>query len=159
MKALHGITIVGVEAWVWATITGGNGTPLGRVDNLNVSHLTLRERGTPPPMITPGEENQYTRRDNRAYWTPWQGWNLAPQTAEQVLTPLCGRIKSKSRWPNLQFAHAGRYYTPIECPNCLRIAADQGITPNYMNMLQEKDPWNTQDWQARITNPDPVTGM
>lgn len=164
MKALHGITIAGVEAWVWVNIYGGNGAPLGRVNGMPVHHLQLRQRGTPPPMVAADERGAYLRRDNRNYWNPWQTnrWDVA-LTADQILTVMCGRLKSTSKQPYTQDTYNRNYDNARDhraCPNCVRIATEQGIMDNYITPLVQNDPWNTTvDRYERAHTPDPVSGM
>lgn len=163
MRSLHGITVGNLEAWVWVNLTGGNGAALGKVNGRIVHHLQLRQRGTPPPMRQENGDRYY--RDDRLYWTPWQTnrWN-DPRTTKEIMNVLCGQIKSASRMPRSQDAYNRTYdfdkVDPRACPDCSRVAKEQGIRPYYTTEIVAQDPWNAPEFRyIRGETADPVTGV
>ncbi len=151
MQSLHGITIASMEAWIWTTFRGGNGAYLGRINGRNVDHLMLGQRGTPPPA-------DYIRQ-NRRYWNPWNHL-FQNMSEEQKLTPMCGRLKTKARWPEITATYnrwGGMEHR--QCPNCIALAAQTNTTYYYQNQLQADDPWAAIAREDRETMPDPVSGM
>jgi hypothetical protein len=147
MQQLHAIIIGAIEAWVWGTITGGNGQQIGRF-----AHLHKVGRGTPPEMQTQEElRNNPWRRNHRRYWYPWQ---LAPANP---LTPLCGRLKSQSRFP--RYNASSDHWRVNECPDCRRLADNAGVTPGFADALRREDPWSQITVEQRQVTPDPVSGL
>jgi hypothetical protein len=152
-----------MQAWVWTSIYGGNGNPIGKINGRETQHLMLIERGTPPPIVPLPPEQQHdpwTRQNHnyrRRAWYPW-GREFAAQTLEAMLTPLCGKLKTQSRQPYLATANNGGYRNH-ECPNCIAMAAQAGVTPQYNNLLMQEDPWSLMPREDRMFTVDPVTGM
>lgn len=154
MKTLHDIRVAALEALIWAYAYGGNGRPIG---GNTAAHLYRIERGTPPEPYDPDFDptraytfEQGRRHNARRYWHPWgQPFN----DRERILNPACGRLRSTSRWPRIQYA-SNRWGLPVRCPDCRAIAEG-----TYIQVLQTEDPWGTLGRLDRITQPDPISGI
>lgn len=144
MIGLHNIIIGTIQCWVWTTVYGANGRQIGHGD-----HLFLGERGTPPPVIDLQPHNRY-------YWHAWNNPVRHIDKTADILTPLCGRLKSKSRRPYLNTRYGG-YDAARQCENCIEAAGNAGITPKYYDNLRQADPWNQIPRNERDTTLDPVT--
>lgn len=154
MKSLHGITISALEAWVWTAIRGRNGSPLGSINRRQTVHAFLAKRREPPPIVE-GQRRDY---NTRMYFYPW-GRSYTQASSEERLTPLCGRIRSTSRFPGLSAAYGGFMQgEQMECPNCRAAANNLGITIRYMEEVMNNDPWAAISAYDRSTTLDPVTG-
>lgn len=146
MRNLHGITVGAVERHIWGFISGGNGRALGIVNGVRVAHSYLVQRGQPPPM------DGTFHRSARRYWHPF---NRMPEEREAVLTPLCGRIRSQSRYPYLSPTGNYTWSTPRLCTDCQRLAPDTG----FLDTVRRADPWYQIDATQRETTVDPVSGV
>lgn len=153
MKGLHSIVIKTLEALVWGYLYGGNGRQIG-----NVAHLWRLERGTPPPLDPNWNIGEFGRWNapnhgdmwNRAYWGPWS--NAAGRTRQELITPMCGPIRTQSRFPRLNWATAR--WNPRLCQDCRAIS--EGA---YFDILRGADPWLTMTRDERLRRPDPVSGV
>lgn len=170
MRLLHAIINRTAEAWVWASPFGANGRALGAgQDTWNpLPHIYRVERGEPPPMPTGNEATEYQRinaRQARYYWHPWNS-AFYRWTPEQVLTPLCGRIRTASRRPHINPFHQSyrNEGQPVRgCPDCTAIAVTRGLDVRTMQQVKQADPWNQLRTNARdadwFVQPDPVSGL
>ena len=136
---LHDLAPKVIRRLVWLYPYGGNGTPLG---NTHGAHLYEVERGAPPPIredlaADPFHHVHYQRRT----WQPYDTRNFTP---EQVVNPLCGRIRTRARFPYL-----GNAWGAGNCQECLNRA--QGGEPATIGELQRDDPWQQIDWGVRGT--------
>ena len=124
MILLHALKSPTRTALVWFKIEGANGRVLGPGATWFSRHAFRLTRKMDPPPIGDGQ---------RAYWDPWriQGF----MTREDVLTPICGRINSKSQWPRLRETWAD--YRD-GCRDCIKVA-DQKIV--FMGDLRQTDIW------------------
>lgn len=129
---------------------GANGHHLTRI-----AHLWLVNRGTPPPL---GEERPPWARAH-TWWRPARYWwhpyepNIWPGD-EASLTPLCGRLKSRSRDPHLSIA----YDRDDVCETCIDVATARGYKYGSRREILRDDPWTTIPQEHRGTTPDPLTG-
>lgn len=153
MRNLHGIILGQIEGWAWFTMQGGN----GRAIDHGIAHLFHVDRGEPPPI---GLDAWH-----RMHWLPW---SIHPTN---VRTALCGRVKSKSRWPWFYPAYVmteGRFgHRDAGCTDCINAANILGTTPFDINTQQANDPWtifrnaNYQGWGGDnnwVHTPDPISG-
>lgn len=147
MKNLHAIVGGRMEAMIWAYVSGGNGRDIGAINGRTTAHAFRAQRGTPPQMAP---TNRYS---SRPYWTPFQfpDYNMS---AEQILTPACGRLRSSARYPRISTAYEGGWNTNF-CPVCLRIAPDT----RYHRAVMMADPWIAIPQANRSTTLDPVSGV
>jgi hypothetical protein len=165
MHALHDIRIPGLDALVWMFAYGGNSRVIGDTRRETswgnpLLHSYAVERGDPPPIPEMNEQGNPVNRvvwNARYYWGPWQtyrGW-----TREQMITPICGQLRTASRQPRIDYGRNDRTWrTPRLCPDCHHL--EPGT--RYFQELSAEDPWN----QRRVANgtqanllPDPLTGM
>lgn len=166
MRLLHAITTGLTDAWIWAYVYGANGRMIGndRGDTWERRyHLFPIHRATPPPM-PPNDASDYQRErhfDRRRYWNPWNRFADNMDT-EARLTPICGRLSSRSRSPRI--SPAGEPYDgtfPNACLDCQRIAEIRHINTTFVSRLVTQDPWMLQRRNSTFGwhMPDPVTGL
>lgn len=149
MKTLHKIFTGLTEAYIWADMFGGNGARISKF-----RHAMRGQRGTPPPVMV-------NARYNRRYWAAWgHPFNYMGQDPERILNPLCGRLKSRSRWPMIRIAYPpGQWQTNIiECPDCTDILATMGEKAVYQYDLIAEDPWSKLNYTEREQTIDPISG-
>ena len=159
MRNLHAIIIAGAEAYIWGYAYGRNGRPLGAGTGNQgiwrggvVSHAYRIRRGHPRPSLEDIAANPGIWRDSRAYWHPWTANDL---TAEERLTPVCGRIRSQSRDPRFNTSEQTNWNPINRCPECERLMP----TTTTVRQLREADPWHMLSRHERIGGPDPVSGL
>lgn len=145
MKNLHGITIAGMETYIWAYIIGGNGRVLGQPNvrrwlGRPVHHAFLIQRGTPPEFGS--------RWPGREYWRPWQRPRL-----ETMPVPVCGPIRTQARRFQMGWGNADR--NPNYCPDCQRLMPNTA----WARALMQADPWFLMPLADRTANADPVSGV
>lgn len=144
------ITVGTLEAWLWATVYGGNGRQI-----TPFMHLFRGQRGRPPEADPNREPWRYNRR---IYWNPWM-YPFNNDNPPNALQPMCGRLKSVSRFPRLNPRTDQTWGRRLpQCPNCLQLATNVGITPAFYNILATNDPWAKLTAEER-EQPDPVTGL
>lgn len=147
MKTLHKIFSGLTEAYIWVNIVGGNGAQITKF-----CHLMRAERGEPPIM---GDDRAY----RRSGWQPWaRSFSWMGASAVNILSPLCGQLKSKSKWPQMRIAFPTTWRDPNECPDCIIAADEMHITPKYANILRDEDPWTKIGYYDRETTRDPISG-
>jgi hypothetical protein len=144
MRMLHDIEPGNISAYIWATIIGANGRTLGGQGNM--AHVFRVERTRPG-------------RRERRYWSPWSGVanNL---TTEERLTPLCGRIRTRSQYPRLSTIFQTSTWI-TRCAACQTETNRRGIDATYLDQVSAHDPWQAlrRTTPEFWTHPDPVTGL
>lgn len=145
MTTLHQVRVAITTQLVWGYLRGGNGRMLGG----NLHHAFRATRQTPVQPVG---------NTRRRYWGPW-GHGVFE--AEDPLTPLCGRLRSNARFPTIMSTYSHRWddtYEPprAACPDCLRLS---GGNIQYLDKVQDNDPWTKLGYEERIITPDPVSGL
>lgn len=136
------------EAWCWAFVNSALRYQALRMDGL--THAFRIERSAPDVPL--GHMNAYMR----SYFRPFIV-RSRPQ-APNTLTPLCGANLARHTRARLVRLLTASFYgadmmDPPLCPRCVELGG------TYQRTLQQADPWNAMNEEARITLPDPVSGL
>jgi hypothetical protein len=154
MRLLHSIRPRMPAVAVWGKLVGRNGRAIDVLPHgwEGMRHLWVVERGTPPGA--PGNNESHI---GRRWWQPYV--SNEPQTIEQRLTPMCGRIRSRSTGP--RWYRTSSYESPASNPNmycmdCATLAMNRGLQMVRMADAVMNDPWTQQgNWML----PDPISGL
>lgn len=149
---LHAIAQPNPLGALFYFVKGGSGRPI-----TNRCHLFVVQRGTPPPpgAIRPTWAGRYWR-SSRQTWTPFSTFQNQ-YDPEFILNPLCGRLKTRSRFPSLQRYHYWR--NEGKCPDCTAIAQAQNLTFGTLDEVLAEDPWTRIPQEEREEQSDPISGL